>query len=478
VPFAAPPVGNLRWQAPQLVQPWDGVRNAMDFGAHCVQGKVFGDIDAPGGMSEDCLNLIVWAPAKASDKPLPVYLWFYGGGFAAGGNSEARYDGESFARKGIVVVNANYRLGVFGFLAHADLTKESPHQASGNYGLLDQVAALQWVRKNIAAFGGDPNRITIGGESAGSLSVSALMASPLSRDLIFQAVGESGAFLGQVGGRGMSSLADAEKAGATYADSVGAKTLAELRAKSADDLLKAAMKVNNGFGFWPIIDGYCLPGDVGATFAAGQQARVPLLAGWNADEVRMAVMMNPQKPTAKTFPDQLNKQFKDRGADALKLYPASTDEEAIRSAGDLASDSFIVFSTWKWIDMQTKTEQPVYRFQFDRGAPISREMAAMAHGLKTLGATHASELEYVFNMLKSKKADWQPEDQKVADQMNEYWANFIKTGDPNGAGLAKWPSFTATHQVMHINTESKALPEEHRDRYVFFDSLQASASAK
>ena len=478
VPFAAPPVGDLRWQAPQPVQPWEGVRKAVEFGAHCVQGKVFGDINAPGGMSEDCLNVIVWAPAKASDKPLPVYLWFYGGGFAAGGNSEARYDGESFARKGIVVVNANYRLGVFGFLAHPDLTKESGRHASGNYGLLDQVAALQWVRKNIAGFGGDPNRITIGGESAGSLSVSALMASPLSRDLIAQAVGESGAFLGNVGGRGMSSLAEAEKAGTKFADAVGAKSIADLRARPADDLLKAAMKVNNGFGFWPIIDGYCLTEDVAATYAAGKQAQIPLLAGWNADEVRMAVMMNPQKPTAKTFPDQLNKQFKDHGAEALKLYPASTDEEAVRSAGDLASDSFIVFSTWKWIDMQTKTEKPVYRFQFDRPAPVSREMAAMAHGLKTLGATHASELEYVFNMLASKKADWQPDDQKVASTMNEYWANFIKTGDPNGAGLAKWPSFTATHEVMHINAESKALPEEHRDRYVFLDSLQASAGAK
>ena len=472
VPFAAPPVGGLRWQAPHPVQPWEGVRKATEFGAHCVQGKVFGDIDAPGGMSEDCLNLVIWAPAKASDKPLPVYLWFYGGGFAAGGNSEARYDGESFARRGIVVVNANYRLGVFGFLAHPELTKESSHHASGDYGLLDQVAALQWVRKNIAAFGGDPKRITIGGESAGSLSVSALMASPLSRDLISQAVGESGAFLGNVGGRGMATLAEAEKTGAAFADSFGAKSVADLRAKPADELLKAAMKTNNGFAFWPIIDGYCLTEDVLATYAAGRQSPVPMLAGWNADEVRMMVMMNPRKPTAKTFPDQLNKQFKDRGAEALRLYPATTDEEAIRSAGDLASDGFIVFSTWKWIDMQAKTGQPVYRFQFDRAAPISREMAAMAHGMKTLGATHASELEYVFDMLASKKADWQPDDQKVAETMNEYWAN------PNGAGLAQWPDYTKTHQVMHLDTESKALPEAHRDRYEFLGSLQPATGSR
>jgi para-nitrobenzyl esterase len=476
VPFAAPPVGNLRWQPPQPVQPWSGVRMADQFGAHCVQGRVFGDLVARSTeMSEDCLYLTVWAPAKPPAKRLPVYLWFYGGGFAAGSGDEARYDGEGFAKQGIVVVNANYRLGVFGFFSHPELTKESKHKASGNYGLLDQVAALRWVQKNIAAFGGDPHRVTIGGESAGSLSVSALMASPLSRDLFQQAVGESGAFFGVVGGHGPQSLAESEKLGVQFAESIGAKSLAELRAKPADELLQAAMKKNNGMSFWPNVDGYFLPKDVPSIYAEGKQSKVPLLAGWNADEIRMAVLMAKEKPNAKTFPEQLRKQFKDRAGDALKVYPASTDEEALRSAGDLASDNFIVFGTWKWLDMQAKTGEPVYRYEFDRTVPIPEAMKST--GLKSFGSAHAAELEYVFNMLSSKKADWQPEDQKVADTMNRYWANFIKTGDPNGPGLAKWPDFAKTHEVMHLNTESQALPEQHRDRYEFLDSLQASGDS-
>ena len=473
VPFAAAPVGTLRWQPPQPVQPWSGVRKADEFGAHCMQGQIFGDIIfRDKEMSEDCLFLTVWAPAKPAAAGLPVYVWFYGGGFAAGSGDEPRYDGESFAKRGIVVVNVNYRLGIFGFFSHPELTRESDHKASGNYGLLDQVAALRWVRKNIAAFGGDPAKVTIGGESAGSLSVSALMASPLSRDLFEQAVGESGAFFGTVGGRGSASLAESEKAGAALAAGIGANSLADMRAKSAADLLKA------GGTFWPNVDGYLLPTDVQSIFAQGKQSQIPLLAGWNADEVRMMVMMPKEKPNAKTFPDRLRQQFQENGDAALKVYPASTDEEALRSAGDLASDSFIAFGTWKWLEMQTKTGKPVYRFEFDRAVPIPEAMKGMAPGLKTFGSAHAAELEYVFNMLPSKKADWQPEDQKVADQMNAYWANFIKTGDPNGPGLAKWPNFTKTREVMHLDTESKALPEVHRDRYEFLDSIQASAGAK
>jgi para-nitrobenzyl esterase len=474
VPFAAPPTGNRRWQPPEPAEPWSGVLKADVFGSPCVQGKVFGDIVPRGKpMNEDCLTVTVWAPAKSASQPLPVYLWFYGGGFAAGSGDEPRYDGESFAKQGIVVVNANYRLGVFGFLAHPELTKESPHHASGNYGLLDQVAALRWVRKNIAAFGGDPDKITIGGESAGSLSVSALMASPLSRDLFQQAIGESGAFFGAVGGRGPMSLADAEKQGVKFGEAVDAKSLAELRAKSSSDLLAEAMKKNNGFQFWPIVDGYFLPTEVPSIYANGKQAQVSLLAGWNADEIRMAVMMAKEKPNAKTFPAQLHEQFKDKADTAAKVYPAATDEEAFRSAGDLASDLFIVYGTWKWIDTQAKTGKPVYRYEFDRTVPIPEAMKAT--GLKTFGSPHAAELEYVFRMLDSKKADWQPEDYKVAEMMNRYWANFVKTGDPNGPGLAPWPNFGKTHEVMHLDTDNHAQPEQHRDRYEFLESVQSGS---
>lgn len=470
VPFAAPPVGDLRWRPPQPARRWTGVRRATEFGAHCMQTQVFNDIIFRGKeMSEDCLYLTVWAPAKPDSRRLPVYVWFYGGGFAAGGGDEPRYDGESLARQGIVVVNANYRLGAFGFLSHPDLTRESPHHASGNYGLLDQVAALEWVRKNIGAFGGDPRKVTIGGESAGSLSVSALMASPLSRDLFQQAIGESGAFFGAVGGQGMATLAESEKQGLKFAELAGGTSIADLRARSAADLLAIASKPNTGVSFWPISDGYFLPVNPQQIYAEGKQSRVPLLAGWNADEVRMMVLLAPKKPNAKTFAEQLRKQFQDRSETALKLYPATTDAEAMQSAGDLASDNFIVYGTWKWIDEQAKTGKPVYRFEFDRTVPIPD--AQKATGLKTLGSPHASELEYVFNMLDSKKADWQPDDRKVSETMNRYWGNFIRTGDPNGSGLAQWPDYAKTRQVMHLDTESHAAPEQHRDRYEFLGSL-------
>jgi para-nitrobenzyl esterase len=477
VPFAAPPVGDLRWQPPQPVKHWSGVRKAVDFGPRCMQARVFGDIVFRSKeMSEDCLNLTIWTPARSKNQRLPVYLWFYGGGFAAGANDEARYDGESFAKHGIVVVNANYRLGIFGFFAHSELTEESPHKASGNYGLLDQVAALEWVRQNIAAFGGDPQKVTIGGESAGSLSVSALMASPLSRSLFQQAIGESGAFLSSVGGRGQISLAEAEKQGAQFAAKIGGgKHLAELRAMPAADLLGEASKRNNGFGFWPIVDGYFLPSDVPSVFAQGKQSQVPLLAGWNANEVRMAVLMAKEKPNAKTFAEQLRREYGARADEALKVYGASTDEEALRSAGDLASDRFIVFGTWKWLDEQAKAGNTVYRYQFDRTVPIPE--AEKGSGLKTFGSPHAAELEYVFTRLDSKKAEWQPDDYTVAKTMNAYWANFIRTGDPNGPGLANWPQFGKTHEVMHLNVQCQALPEEHRDRYEFLDSAPEPAAA-
>jgi len=475
IPFAAPPVGDLRWRPPQPVKPWKGVRQAAEFGPRCVQGRVFGDmVFRSKEMSEDCLSLTIWAPPRAHSKKLPVYVWFYGGGFAAGAGDEARYDGESFAKQGIIVVNVNYRLGIFGFFAHAQLTQESPHKASGNYGLLDQVAGLEWVRRNIAKFGGDPHKVTIGGESAGSLSVSALMASPLSRNLFQRAIGESGAFFGQVGGRGPLSLADAEKQGAMFATTAG-KSLAELRQMSSDDLLHQAAKVNNGFGFWPIVDGYFLPSDVPSIFAQRKQSQAPLLAGWNGDEIRMAVLMAKEKPNAKTFTEQLHREFGARAGAALKVYGASTDEEALRAAGDLASDQFIVYGTWKWIEAQASAGVPVYRYEFDRTVPIPDAMKGT--GMKSFGAPHASELEYVFTMLDSKKAAWQPDDYQVAKTMNAYWANFIKTGDPNGSGLAEWPQFGKTHQVMHLDVTCQAKPEEHRDRYEFLDSAPAPAPA-
>ncbi len=476
VPYAAPPAGALRWQAPQPATPWTGVRKADQFGARCYQAPVFSDmIFRDKGISEDCLYLNVWTPAPAPKKRLAVLVYFYGGGFAAGASDEPRYDGTNFAKKGLIVVTANYRLGVFGFVAHPALTAESAHRASGNYGLLDQVAALQWVQRNIAAFGGDPGKVTIGGEPAGSASVSALMASPLAAGLFRGVIGESGGMFNTGGVLAGLPLEKAEKMGVEFATALGAKTLAEMRAAPAEDVLKASTK-NVAVRFGPIIDGYFLPAEPKAIFAAGKQNRAALLAGWNADEVRGSVL-GANKPTAASFPDVLKKQFGDKAGEAAKVYAASNDDEAVASAGDLAGDTFIAYSTWKWMEMEAATgQEPVYRFRFDRPVPLPEGMPSPG-GVKGL-AGHSWELEYVFGELDSKKAAWGPEDRKTSEEVAGYWASFIRTGNPNGGGLPKWPAFNKTHEVMHLDAASHAAPEEHRDRYEFLDSFYTGGETK
>ena len=477
VPFAAPPAGALRWQPPQPAAAWTGVRKADHFGARCYQAPIFSDmIFRDPGISEDCLYLNVWTPSRAPKKRLPVLVYFYGGGFAAGASDEPRYDGTNFAKKGLIVVTANYRLGVFGFVAHPALTAESAHKASGNYGMLDQVAALQWVQRNIAAFGGDRTKVTIGGESAGSASVSALMSSPLAAGLFRGVIGESGAMFNTGGVLAGLPLEKAEKMGVDFATALGASTLAAMRAAPAEDVLKASTKAG-AVRFGPIIDGYFLPEEPKAIFAAGKQNHVALLAGWNADEVRGSVLGAKDKPTARTFPEVLQKQFGDKAGEAAKVYAASNDEEALASAGDVAGDTFIAYSTWKWMEMEVASGQgPVYRFRFDRAVPLPEGMPSPG-GVKGL-AGHSWELEYVFGALDSKKAAWGPEDRKASEEAAAYWANFIRTGNPNGAGLPKWPSYGKTHQVMHLDAVSHAAPEEHRDRYEFLDRFYTGGAGK
>ena len=466
VPFAAPPVGDARWKEPQPVAAWAGVRKADEWGTRCMQGPTFGPLHTRDKqMGEDCLYLNVWTTAKSAKARQPVLLMFHGGGFAAGSASEPRTDGEWFARQGIVVVEPNYRLGVFGFLAHPELTKESNGHGSGNYGMLDQVAALQWVTRNVAAFGGDPGNVTINGESAGSLSVSALMASPLTRQLVHKAIGQSGAFFtSPTRGLAEKTVPEKEQDGVEFATSVGASSLAELRAKPADEILAVVMKTG-GWGYSPGVDNYFMPEKVAAVYAAGQQSKIPLLAGWTSAEMGMAVAMNPQKPTASTFPDKLKEQFKDQADAAARVYPTTTDAEALQSAADLASDMFIAYSTWKWIEVHAKTA-PVYRYRFDRALPE-------ANGSNRFGAAHASDIEYSFNTLDSKKADWTPEDREAARAMAGYFANFVKTGNPNGPGLPPWPEFGKTREVMVLDAVSKAIPEPGRARYEFIDGFAA-----
>ena len=468
IPFAAPPVGDLRWKPPQPAPSWAGVRKATEFGARCMQGPIYSDmVFRDKGPSEDCLYLNVWTQAKA-DQRLPVMVWIYGGGFAAGASSEPRQDGENLAKKGVVVVSLNYRLGIFGFFTHADLAKESEQKASGNYGLLDQVAALQWVKKNIASFGGDPGNVTIFGESAGSFSVSALMASPLTQGLINRAIGESGAFFSRT--LTTKRLSESEEADAKFAKStLGTDSLAALRAKSADEILQGALKERNVVRFSPNIDGYFLPEDVYRIYASGGQAHVPLLAGWNSDEGSYKQVFHDEKPTAENFAAWARKQFGDKTETFLKLYPGGTDEQAKRSAQDYAGDQFIAYSTWKWIEMQGETgKSAVFRYRFEQAPP-----AAPGSTAESRGAYHSAEIEFVFGALASKKLPWRPQDEHLSEVMSSYWSNFARNGDPNGAGLPQWPSYRREtgYKVMHLNASPEAAGDEHRDRYEFLDSL-------
>ena len=476
VPFAAPPLAELRWRPPAPALRWTGVRPADKFGPPCLQTNVFGDIyfrDAEP--SEDCLNLDIWIPANAESQKLAVLVWFYGGGFVAGSASEPRYDGENLAKKGILVVNTNYRLGVFGFFSYPALTKESEHNASGNYGFLDQVAALKWVVRNIAAFGGDPQNITIAGESAGAFSVSALMASPVSKDLFQKAIGESGAFFSSPSGPRtlpLASLAETERQGVRFAESLGAHSLAEMRAKPADELLGAAAKPGQGFG--PNVDGYFLSSDVRTAYERGAQSHIPLLAGWNADEGKMFVLLSSQKPTAKSFSEQAQKRFGDHAAEFLKLYPAQTDPQAMASAEALAGDDFTGYATWKWLDLQRQTGgSAVYQYHFE-AVPATKPGATVGTvPASELGSRHAGEIEYVFETLKSKPdLPWREEDFKLSEVMSSYWVNFIKTGNPNGKGLPEWPKLDSQngYQVMHLNGENiHAEADRTRARYEFLD---------
>ena len=471
IPFAQPPVGDLRWREPQPVKSWTGVRPAVKFGPRCIQPTIFSDmIFRSDGMSEDCLYLNVWTPARSSAERLPVLVYFYGGGFVAGDSSEPRYDGESMAAKGIVVVTVNYRLGVFGFLAHPELTRESPHKSSGNYGLLDQNAALRWVQRNIAAFGGDPRRVTIAGESAGSVSVSAQMASPLSKGLIAGAIGESGSILGTL--RAVP-LEQAEREGVKFAAALGAKSLAELRAVSAEKLLEAATKGGmGGIGRFPItIDGYFFTEPPAVTYEAGRQARVPLLVGWNSEEMSWLALLRGREPMPENYAQAVRELYGERAAEILKLYPAATREEVIEAATDLASDRFIAFSTWKWADVHSRTSgQPVYRYFYAHPRPRRRgENAAPARG-----AIHSAEIEYALgNLAVNNVYEWTPDDYKVSKVIQEYFANFIKRGDPNGPGLPLWPAIRGGGpvQVMRLDVESRVEPERNRARYLLLDQL-------
>ena len=491
IPFAEPPVGELRWAPPQAPKNWTGVRQATGFGPRCMQQALFGDMGfRSNGMSEDCLYLNVWTPAKSGGQKLPVMVYFFGGGFQAGDGSEPRYDGESLASKGIVAVTVNYRLGIFGFFAHPELTAQSPHHASGNYALLDQNMALQWVKQNIAAFGGDPRKVTIAGESAGSIAVSAQMASPLSKDLIAGAIGESGSIMGALPAVPLKSV---EEQGLKFAASMNNANLAALRAMPTAQIFEAAGK-QGAPRFSPTVDGYFLPEAPAAIFAAGKQAHVPLLAGWNSEEMGARSVLGREEPSQEAFEKAIQRLYPEHAAEVLKVYSGASKEEILQAATDLASDRFIAFSTWKWIDVAAKTGgKPVYRYYYSRPRPkMNPEMAGVTANLAggitrggapaagaqapapPKGAVHSAEIEYALGNLDGNKVyAWGPDDRKVSSAMEDYFANFIKTGNPNGAGLPKWPVVKAGGDAafLHIDVETRAETEKHRDRYLLMDRL-------
>lgn len=486
VPFAKPPVGELRWKAPQPLGNWNGVLKTNTFSPRPVQAVVFGDMNSrSSGVSEDCLYLNVWTPAKRNTTGLPVLVYFFGGGFVAGDASEPRYDGASMAKKGIVVVLVNYRLNIFGFFAHPELSKESPYKASGNYGLLDQHAALVWVQKNIAAFGGDPKRVTIAGESAGSIAVSAQMASPLSKNLIAGAIGESGAGINPT--LAPVPLAEAEKTGLEFATKAGYPTLAQLRALSTRDIYEIYTE-SKRFGFPTVIDGYFYPKTIPQIFNAKEQAQVPLLLGWNSAEIPAGAFMQGQPLTDENYVKKVKENYPNDFEEVLKLYPHGSPKEIEISATALASDRFIAYSNWKWFDLHRKnSNKQVYRYLYSKLRPplVNQGLApGLAGGTVEIGkdapkppppvgAPHACEIEYCMgNLHLIKDYAWTKDDYTVSQTMQNYFANFIINGNPNGKDLPEWPAAEAndtTPPVMIIDVQSKSVDAQHDARYLFLD---------
>ena len=455
VPFAAPPSGDLRWRAPQPVAAWTGVRNADRFAPACMQNPVVNrtlGLD-PVSTSEDCLYLNVWTPAKSPRDHLAVMVWIYGGGFYIGATSMASYNGTNLARKGVVVVSVAYRLGPFGFLAHPQLTAEQGGH-SGNYGLLDQIAGLQWVRRNIAAFGGDPHRVTIFGESAGGVSVSMLAASPLAKGLFQRAVSESGgsfapARISNEGGENVPPLSVAEASGAAFLSKIGASSIAEARKISAESILKS-LPPGLGGGFWPAFDGYVLPGDQYKLYGAGRYNDTPILIGINSDEGALFVPAT----TAAAFQATVRSGYGEYADKILAAYPAGSDGEALRSARNLSRDSLFGWNTWSWARLQTRTGKgKVFAYYFSH-----RPAYPDTPQFKGWGAAHGAEIAFVFgNFTAGMPAS--AADKAVSDEISSYWVNFAKTGDPNGPGLPAWPVFDdANPRVMNLNDPSKAIP--------------------
>lgn len=452
VPYARPPLGPLRWQPPQPAEPWSGTRPATTFGPRCIQPDrpetavgYFG----PELESEDCLYLNVWAPAPSREERRPVMVWFHGGAFLVGSGALPIFHGDALARRGVVVVTVNYRLGRLGFLAHPGLSREQPYRGSGNYGHLDQIAALRWVQANIAAFGGDPACVTIFGQSAGASTVSTLLASPLAKGLFHRAIGQSG---GSFGARILAPLAAAEQAGLAFARAIGAASVEELRARPSRELqlvrpqdggaLMEQYDSNDPRGIdrptsWPVIDGHLLSARVADVFARGAQSDVPLLTGATADEGST----QPPIASREELVRRARADYGDMAETFLRLFPASSDREAEASSRRVVGTKVFNWENWTWANAHARTgHASVYFYHFSRvpPKPLSGE-----HGDKSrnIGAFHTAEIPYVFQTLDARAWPWEERDRALADIMTEYWTRFAATGDPNGGTLPRWPRF-------------------------------------
>jgi para-nitrobenzyl esterase len=461
IPFAAPPVGALRWRAPQPAAQWEGVMQTTNFAPGPIQGG-----NPPSGKSEDCLYLNVWTAAKSPNDRIPVLVWIYGGGFGGGATSERNYSGEKLAKKGMVLVSIAYRVGQLGFLAHPELSAETTNRVSGNYGLLDMIAGLQWVRKNIAAFGGDPSKVTIFGESAGGIAVSMLCASPLAKGLFHGAISQSGGSFGPprpttFPGENQKRLADAERAGVAYATSAGVASMAELR-KLAPDKLPGG----RGLGMaWPIIDGWVIPDNQYSLYEAGRFNDTPILVGYNSDEG--ASFSPPTSPEG--YIASVKGRYGKYADDLIKAYPAGTNMVP-KTARDLARDAAFGWHTWVWARLQSKVgKSKVYYYYFDQH-PDYPEGSSQAGR----GSPHGQDVAYVFQHLNPNNPQTTKSDLEISEAMATYWVNFAKRGDPNGEGVPAWPAFSdGSPQVMYFHQKPSPGPVPSADSLKVLDAYFA-----
>lgn len=445
VPFAKPPVGDLRWKAPQPAEKWSGVRDALDYAPSPVQAG-----SPSAGKSEDSLYLNIWTPAKAKTDKLPVLVWIYGGGFSFGSAADSLTDGTHLANKGVVMVSIAYRVGQLGFLAHPELSAESPDKVSGNYGLLDQIAALKWIKRNIDAFGGDPDKVTIFGESAGGISVSMLAASPLAEGLFEGAISQSGGSFGPVRkrnypGENMNTLAQAEADGVKYMKSFGATSIAELRQMDAEDFIPSQWSMPGG---WPIVDGHVIPGDQYKLYEQGRFNDVPVLVGYNSDEGLMFVRGDDPKP----FIEGLNARYGKFAKPLIEAYGIS-DQVLNRNARNLVRDAAFGWHTWSWARLQAaRGDAPAYLYYFDQNPSFPEGSPRHDHG-----STHAQEIAYVFQRVDPNRPDALQSDSVISDAMATYWTNFAKYGHPNGQGLPEWPPYQHGAESVMIFDQKPAL---------------------